>query len=160
MSKQTPISIDPNSPTFDDLDAAANAFAATFPNAGSETAGMLYKDATGKYRYSTTIPGTDEHFQLTAAVPKGAILAAILHSHPGKDALGQVFSPNDLQTADQLRLPSYVRFLDANELRVYRPGVTKTERMQMPDSRFMQTVARGDPVTLAKIQIAQQLGAQ
>jgi hypothetical protein len=173
MPKQSPINIDPNSPLFGSLDEAANAFGATFPNADVETAGMLYKDADGKYRYSTTIPGTDEHFELRALVPKGASLGAIVHSHPGKDQYGQVFSPDDLKTADLLKLPSYVRFLQANQMRVYRPGITPTEKMQLQDSRFGATVARGDALTLppppptlvetpdpvvqAKMQIAQQL---
>lgn len=157
MPKPAPLTIDPNSPHYDSLDDAATAFAATFPNKGDETAGMLYKDVDGKYRYSTAMPGTDEHFQLTAAVPKGASLGAIVHSHPGADQLGQVFSPNDLKTADQLKLPSYVRFLQADALRVYRPGVTKTERMMMPESKFTQVVARGDPVATLKAQIAEQL---
>lgn len=158
-----PITIDPNSPPFISIDEVANALAATFPNKGSETAGMIYKDADGKYRYSTTVPG-GENFNLQAAVPKGSSLAAIVHSHPGKDALGQVFSPSDLDTANQLKLPSYVRFMDANDTRVYRPGVTKTQTMKMSSAdRYGKTVARGDALTLppqvdpVKAQIAQLL---
>lgn len=157
MPKPDPIGIDPQSPQFDDVDAAARAFAATFPNNGNETAGMLYKAADGKFRYSTTIPGTDDNFVLRALVPKESSLAGIVHSHPGKDALGQYFSANDLATADQLKLPSYVRFLDGDQVRVYRPGVTKTEHVPMSGSRFEQTVARGDELAPIKAQIAQLL---
>lgn len=158
MPKPIPkISIDPNSPAFENMDEAARAFAATFPNDGSETAGMLYKDTDGQFRYSTSIPGTDEHFKFGALVPKGVSLGAIVHSHPGKDQLGQVFSPDDLDMANQMKLPSYIRFLNADDLRVYRPGVTKTEKMPMEGTRFGVTVARGDALQLAKAQIAEQL---
>lgn len=160
MPKPDPINIDPNSPSFDDLDAAAQALAALFPNEGNETAGMLYKGADSKFRYSTTVPGAQDDFVLRALVPRDSSLAAIVHSHPGKDTQYQYFSPNDIKTAEQLKLPSYVRFLDANDVRVYRPGVTKTQSMPLAGSRFDQTVARGDPLTLAKIQIAQQLAPE
>lgn len=156
MPKPAPINIDPNSPPYDNLDDAANALAALFPNEGSETAGMLYKAADGKFRYSTTIPGKDDNFALRALVPQGASLAAIAHSHPGKDTQYQYFSPADLKTADQLKLPSYIRFLAGNDTRVYRPGVTKTESMPLAGSRFDQTVARGDPLPV-KQQIAEML---
>lgn len=169
------ILIDPKSPKYDSLDEAAQAFAALFPNGASETAGMLFKDADGKYVYSTTTPGSADHFELRAAFPQGVSLGAIVHSHPGKDSYGQVFSPDDLKMADQLKLPSYVRFLDANDTRVYRPGVTPTEKMQLAGTLFGAKVAKGDalvlppapptmveppptdPATLAKLQIAQQL---
>lgn len=157
MPKPSPISIDPKSPAYDNLDEAANAFAATFPNVANETAGMIYKDTDGKFKYSTTTPGLADHFTLSALVPKGASLAAIAHSHPEKDQLGQYFSADDLKTADQLKLPSYVRFLDANDTRVYRPGVTKTERIQMVGNKFGQLVAKGDPLAIAKAQIAELL---
>lgn len=149
----TRIGVDPQSPAFDDLDAAATALGARFPASGAESAGMLYKGADGKFRYSTTVPGTDDHFELRAIVPRDSSLAGIVHSHPGKDAAGQVFSPDDLATAAQLKLPSYVRFLDANAMRVYRPGVTPTQNM--PNGRFSRTVSRGDEL---RAQIAQQLG--
>lgn len=162
MSKPNPLTIDPQSPAFNSLDEAAKALGATFPNANSETAGMIYKDVDGKFKYSTTMPGTDEHFSLRAAIPKGASLGAIVHSHPGKDALGQTFSGDDIKTADQLKLPSYVRFLGTDDTRVYRPGVTKTEHMSMPGNLLGQIIARGDPLVLpppipVREQIAQLL---
>lgn len=148
MARDSAIGVDPKSPAFDSVDEAANALAASFPSKGSETAGMVYKSSDGKFRFSTTIPGSDDHFALRAAVPKGASLAAIVHSHPGKDARGQVFSGDDLKTADQLKLPSYVRFLDGNSVRAYRPGVTKTESMAGVGSVFGQHVAKGDALNL------------
>lgn len=147
MAKSDAIGVDPKSPAYDSVDEASRALAATFPDREHETAGMVYKSADGKYRFSTTISGSGDHFALQAAVPAGASLAAIVHSHPGNDALGQRFSQDDIETANKLKLPSYVRFLDRNSVRAYRPGITKTQDMPMSGSKFSQRVSRGDPLS-------------
>lgn len=168
-----PITVDPKSAKYSSLDEAAKACSALFPNDAGETAGVVFKNPDGQYLCSTTVPGTADNFELRVAVPRGVSLGAIMHSHPGKDAYGQVFSPDDIKTADQLKLPSYVRFLDANDTRVYRPGITQTEKMQLVGNKFGAKVARGDalvlppapptlvdqpdPTLLAKLQIAKQL---
>lgn len=159
------ITIDPKSEKYISLDGAAKACAALFPNGAGETAGVVFKDPAGQFLCSTTVPGSADHFEFRVGVPRGVSLGAILHSHPGKDAYGQVFSPDDIKMANQLKLPSYVRFMDANDTRVYRPGVTATEKMPLAGNKFGAIVARGDPLTLpapdpataARLQIAQQL---
>jgi hypothetical protein len=149
----TRITLDPTSPGFDTADAAAHALASSFggDSGGLETAGVIYQCPDGKFRYSTSIGGRDDSFELAAQIPKGYTLAAIVHTHPGKDAQGQVFSPNDLKVAQSLKLPSYVRFLNDNSLRRYVAGQTPTQSMNINGARFGSKVARGDPVDLSAL---------
>lgn len=151
MSTKAPaIQVDPNSPVFDSADEAANAFAATFGSSKkiNEKAGVLFKSSDGKYRYSTAIEGTNDQFALRAQVPDGMAFGGIVHSHPGTDARGAVFSPDDVSAADKLKVPSYIRFSGDNGVRKYVPGQTKTSQMSDPTSRMPLTVARGDSLTL------------
>ena len=155
---QQPITLDPNSPAFDSIDEAANAFAASMPpTKGLENAGVLYKGPDNKYRYSTTMPGAQDHFALKAQVPKGSSFAGILHTHPGTDAMGQVFSPDVLGMSTQLKVPSYIRFQDGG-VRKFVPGTTPTSQMPNPSSRVPYTVAKGDPLTLPPPPVASNNG--
>lgn len=142
----TQVTLDPTSPLFDSTDLAASALADKFggDKQALETAGVILHGPDGKYRYSTSVGGRDDSFQLAAQIPKGHTLAAIVHTHPGADAAGQVFSPNDLKMAQQLKLPSYVRFLNDGSTRMYQPGKTATQNM--PSGRFSIKVAKGDPL--------------
>lgn len=143
----TQVTLDPASPSFDSTDLAASALADKFggdTKAALETAGVILHGPDGKYRYSTSVGGRDDSFQLAAQIPKGHTLAAIVHTHPGKDVAGQVFSPNDLKMAEQLKLPSYVRFLNDGSTRMYQPGKTATQ--SMASGRFRIKVAKGDPL--------------
>lgn len=147
----SPLILDGSSPAFASADEAANAFAATLGPKGqaTERAGVLLKDTDGRYRYSTTTEGTNDSFQLRAAIPKGYSFAGIMHAHPGQDERGQVFSPDDINAANNLKVPSYIRFLDSGEVRKYVPGLTKTQQMADPTSRMPLNVARGDSLTLS-----------
>lgn len=142
------ITPDPDSPEFDSQDAAAHALADKFgSHDNAETAGVLFKTPKGKYVYSTTMPGTGDHFELRAAMPKGHSLAGIVHSHPSDEPSSQVFSPDDLHIADSLKVPSYVRFLHDSSTRVYTPGKTQLQSMTMPgQAKFPVKVAKGDDV--------------
>lgn len=138
---------DPTSPEYDTTDAAAHALANLFAQGGNnETAGLLYKTPSGKFVYSTSLPGTADHFELHAGVPKGHSIAGIVHTHPTDDPASQVFSQNDIDVAGQLKVPSYVRFLHDNSTRKYTPGVTKAERTAVSGSIAGQKTARGDDV--------------
>jgi hypothetical protein len=143
------ITLDPTSQPYETADQAATALADNFKSKktpGLETAGFVLKDVDGKFRYSTYVGGTDDHFEFAAQLPRGYSLAAIVHAHPGKDAAGQVFSPDDLEMADKLKIPSYVRFLNDGSTRSYTPG--KTAMQNMPSGRFVRKVARGDDLAL------------
>lgn len=142
------VTLDPTSPPYDSADLAATALADKFggdKKSQLETAGVIFQGPDGKYRYSSSIGGRDDSFQLAAQIPKDHTLAALVHTHPGADAAGQVFSPNDLKMAQQLKLPSYVRFLNDGSTRMYQPGKTATQNM--PKGRFSVKVAKGDLLT-------------
>lgn len=150
MAAPTKITLDPESPAFDTPDQAASALADKFKSdkdAVLEKAGVLFKGPDGKFRYSTSIQGQDDRFALAAQVPQGHQMAGIVHSHPGKDREGQVFSPNDVGTAEQLKVPSFVRFLNDGSTRKYTPGKTKTQKMSLAGNPYAGVkVAQGDPL--------------
>lgn len=150
MPKQVAsVSQDPQSPEFDTADLAAKSLEpqlSVSANKGVEFAGVLFQNARGKYQYSTLIPGDHDNFKLSAQVPKGSKIAAIVHSHPGEDDVGQVFSPNDIQIANQLKVPSYVHFLKSGSTRKYVPGKTATRFLNSSSRLDRPRVADGDPL--------------
>lgn len=112
-----------------------------------EHAGVILKDPSGKY-YATdpTVSAIHDQFALKVQLQKGWSIAGVYHTHPGADQLGQYFSPNDLNVANQLKVPSYIRFLKDDSIRSYTPGQTSTRRIDYPGSPFGLHVAKGDPV--------------
>lgn len=137
---------DPTMQPVGSLDAAAYAFKNQIdPKNHTEQAGVFYGTPAG---YQPSIPVTQrehDHFALRAAIPKGDTLGAIFHNHPGDDDRAGFFSPDDIQTATQLKVPSYIMFQDGS-LRKFVPGTTKTHNMRFPGDRFDTRVADGDPV--------------
>jgi proteasome lid subunit RPN8/RPN11 len=136
--------LDPTSGAYDNLDSAAEEF---YKNLGehdpkTENAGVLYVDSSGKYRMSIPTVQHDEGFKLRIPATPEEKLAGIFHTHPGTDQTAQWFSPNDIDVAGQLKVPSYVYFENNHEMRKYVPGVTKTEMHNIDYKR--QTVSRGD----------------
>ena len=146
MPRPTKITVDPSSPKFDTIDQAAKAlsekFGATSRNI-NEQAGVLFKSPDGKFQYSTGIGGSDDNFALAAQIPDQFSLAGIVHTHPGQTSDSQVFSPHDLDVANQLKLPSYVRFLKDGSTRKYIPGTTATQQFRQSGS-MPTKVAHGD----------------
>jgi Domain of unknown function (DUF4329) len=144
------VTIDDKSPSFDTADQAANALSATLDDGSHkiERAGMLYAGSDGKYKYSTTITGSHDNFALAATIPPGYKLAGIVHAHPGKDEDGQMFSPDDVQVANRLNLPSYVRFLNSGDTRKYVPGKTETKDFYPRGASYPSKAAVGDPLEL------------
>lgn len=146
------VTLDPDSPEFDDPASAADAVSRDFGKLKDvEQAAVVIKKPNGKYGYSTVAPQTThDSFALRAGLPKDHSIAGVVHSHPGADALGQVFSPQDLNVADKLGVPSYIRFINDNSIRQYQPGQTKTQNTPTPGDRFgMGTKsAVGDPLPL------------
>lgn len=138
--------LDPTSPFFDSLDEAANAAFGRLPPGSVEQAGVLYKNTAGKFGYSIPTSQKDESFKLRAVNTPEQTLAGIFHTHPGTDSLGQVFSPNDIQIAQQLTMPSYVQFMKDGSIRSFTPGKTRTSDMMVSGTR--ERVAKGDPLVL------------
>lgn len=114
-------------------DAARAALAAAIPlSTKFEHGGALYSlDSC----YGFTAPQTSgkrTSVELRVALPKGAHLAGIYHTHPGKKADAHTFSADDVATQRRLNVPSYIgvviddslRVLDANTF----AGISRAER--------------------------------
>lgn len=146
MPKQAPaVTLDPNSPIFQTPDGAADAVSKNF--VGNEQSAIVIKRPDGTYGYSTVTPQQQETaFALRALLAKGHSMAAIVHNHPGGDDAGQVFSPDDINTAKQFNVPSFIRFNKDSSIRRYTPGQTKTKNMPMSGQAFGYNVAAGDPI--------------
>ncbi len=150
MPKSIPISVvDPASGTYPNVDAAVAAAVKAFADGRDkdtgEKAAVVVKMPDGSFAYSSPV-SQEQHdaFALRAQLTNGQSLAAIVHTHPGEDDLGQVFSPRDLDVARQLNVPSYVQFRKDGALRRYTPGKTQTTMMKTYGGA--QRVATGDPV--------------
>jgi hypothetical protein len=147
MPKQFPIvSPSPQSLKLDTLDLAANEVSKDFkkqPNI--EQSAALFKGPDGKYTYSQAVTN-DEHdnFGMRVQIPQGSTLAGIIHSHPGNDELAHYFSPNDISVANQLKVPSYIRFAKDDSIRRYTPGQTSTTYIR----GLGDHVSTGDKVNL------------
>lgn len=152
MPAQGPIvTPDTNSPAHGSPDEAADAVSKSFGGTPTgEQAAVIFQRPDGSHVYSTIAPQTDhDSFALRAQMPKGYKLSGIVHAHPGQDDQGQVFSPNDLNVANQLKVPSYIRFLKDNSIRKYTPGKTATQDYRMDGQvKSLKTwqVAKGDPL--------------
>jgi hypothetical protein len=134
------------SPTFDSLDQAAHEASRDFGKQPKvEQSVALFAHPDGKYTYSASVTNADhDNFGMRVQLPKGTTLAGIVHSHPGTDDLGQYFSANDINVANQLKVPSYIRFLRDDSIRRYTPGQTSTTNLR----GYGTHVAVGDPLTL------------
>lgn len=150
MPKQFPI-VTPHeqSPLFDNLDQAAHEVCAGFDKKSKvEQSAALFKRADGKYAYSAPVTNEDhDNFGMRVQLPKGVMLAGVVHSHLGTDELGQYFSPNDISIAHQLNVPSYICFARDNSVRRYTPGQTSTFNLR----GYGTHVSKGDPLNLPDI---------
>lgn len=153
MADDIPVAgLDPESTWDSDLDVSANsALRSLKPESlGLESAGVIYKGPDGKYARSVaTTQKLRDGFALKTQTQKGDSLAGIWHVHPGDDAEGQVFSPNDIAMAKQLNVPSYVLFQKDGSIRKYVPG--KTSIYDQPGADRMARnakISKGDPVVI------------
>ena len=156
MSQAPPplVTIDPNAQTFGSPDEAADAVSKNFVDPDNRDKGeqiaVIVKRPDGKFVASTAAaPANHDNSALRIGLPKGHTLAAIVHSHPGNDDLGQTFSNSDISTANQLKVPSFIRFAKDGSIRKYTPG--KTNKFQYtgstPSGGTEQLyAAHGDPI--------------
>lgn len=149
MPDEIPLAqLDPESSWDPDMEASATAALRALQPSVTEHAGLIYQNPQGQYARSiATTQGARDGFALRAQLNANQKLAAIWHVHPGDDDNGQIFSPNDVATAEKLKVPSYVLFQKDNSIRKYTPGKTKTYDLPSAD-KFTRnfTVSRGDPV--------------
>lgn len=140
-----PAILDPQTEWDDELDSSAGkALSGITGPAQTEQAGVLFQRPDGKYGRSTTIASTQhDHFKLRAQVPQGHKIAGIFHTHLGSDRNAQFFSPDDIEMANQLKVPSYIRFADGS-VRKYVPGKT------IIGTNWYTDPPKGDAVAAAK----------
>lgn len=88
-----------------------------------ERAGAVIQNAAGEYRATDPIKGIDDSFGIRVRMSKGEHIVAIYHTHPGctyADTSAR-FSPQDVDTAARLNVPSYIGVLADKTIRVYDP---------------------------------------
>lgn len=140
--------LDPQTEWDSDLDSSAGkALSGIAGPAKTEQAGVLFQRPDGQYGRSTTIASTQhDHFKLSAQVPQGHKIAGIFHTHLGSDRNAQFFSPDDIEMANQLKVPSYIRFADGS-VRKYVPGKT------IIGTNWYTNPPRGDAVTTGPTEV-------
>lgn len=89
--------------------------------------GILYNKEQNVYAPTEPV-GQDggSHFQATLSVPKGWSLHSTYHTHPAGH-LSTQFSDNDIDTATQLKAPSYVLAREDDKVRMFDPSSSKVK---------------------------------
>lgn len=155
--------LDPTSPWMVDMDTAVSeALKRIEASQNAEHAGVIYQNPDGQYAYSIPLAmRLRDEFSLNVQPTKDRKLVAIWHRHPNdsKQDDSLLFSPDDLNVADKLNLPSYIHFLGDNTLRSYTPKKTKTFSKRMPGTMMPVRVSRGDDVVLVPPQLFAQESA-
>lgn len=144
-AKAETVTVDAQSPIYQTAVEAAKVVSVGFSDTQAEMAAVIVETATGGFVYSTITVQQHDSFSLKLAFPREDRLVAIVHSHPGTDALAAVFSPQDLNVADSLQVTSCIRFVATKEFRCYFPGRTATHRISAYD-KFGVKTSTGDAV--------------
>lgn len=124
LKEKVPLAVlDPTCQWTDSKDQAA---VKALSNAGSpsdmtETGGALFQNAQGQYCYSIPVSGKAEHYQLRAQSTPEQKLVGIYHTHPGRGSDAEVFSPDDVNIANQLKMQSYIKALQSGAVKRYDP---------------------------------------
>lgn len=125
----------------------------------AEQAGAIFQNPQGLYGYSRPITMQDrDNFAFDVKSGAEQKLAAFWHTHPS-DMRGDdsgFFSPNDLDVANKLDIPSYIKFLADGSLRRYTPKKTRTLTRRVAGSMASIRVSRGDEVVLIPPQLFAQ----
>jgi hypothetical protein len=112
-----------------------------------ETGGAIFQNAQGEYCYSIPVGANSaNHFQLRAQSTPAQKVVGIYHTHPDVGSEGGSFSPDDVNVANQLKLPSYIRALKDGTVKRYEPGVTKTQSVGTFGSKSAGTLVP-QPIT-------------
>lgn len=136
MPKPPPVAkLDPTCVWSPDMDRQAMTVFAQLPASQREQAFAIYKrngpQGLAEYCYSVAVQGKGENFEF-ATDPAAGRLAGLGHTHPdNKDHPDAgTFSPNDVQTAKQLKLPSYIADVASGDVKRFDPNSSKTDRGQ------------------------------
>lgn len=95
-----------------------------------EHAGVIMSEADGSYFASPAVTGKDDTFTLHIKIYAGQHVAAIYHTHPGctHSDESKFFSPQDIDMANALHVPSYIAVLTNGQVLRYTPGSDHRER--------------------------------
>lgn len=90
----------------------------------NEVGGVLYKNEAGEYCYSAPLTSrSNQNIQYKVRVPKGLSVAGMYHTHPDTiPEKGGMFSPEDVEMADALKVPSYILSQRSGDINRYAPG--------------------------------------
>jgi proteasome lid subunit RPN8/RPN11 len=121
---------------YDTIEAAAVQALDAITEHAYEVGGVILKDQDGKY-YPTPPKGDKDTdgFEIKVYYPKGHKIVAIYHTHPDQgvgEIDGELFSPVDVEIADTMQVPSYIKALRSGTVRKYEPGVHRTRRYKAP----------------------------
>ena len=145
--KPLPVSqVGPDAQWFDSAEAAAHA-ATQNSDPKIEKAGFIVSRPDGKFAFST--PATqDNHdnFAFRAQIQQGHKLAGLYHNHPGNDSDADSFSPRDVNVANKLKVPSFIRVNSTNTVRRYTPGKSPTFTAQVRAGDDGATASMGEVV--------------
>lgn len=114
--------------TYPTADAAAVAALRGIDNKREERGGgILYNKEQNVYAPTEAVGQSgDSHFQAVLSVPKGWQLHSTYHTHPAGQ-LSTQFSDNDIDTAKQLKAPSYVLAREDDKVRMFDPTSSKVQ---------------------------------
>jgi hypothetical protein len=118
--------LDPTCTWQPNMDEAANAGLNNAQKASDryEEGGVIYQNKDGQYCYSIPVSTKDtNHFSFSAHNTPDQQIAGIYHTHPGSD--GGVFSADDVNMANQLKVPSYIKALRANVVKRLDPAAVQ-----------------------------------
>lgn len=89
-----------------------------------EQAGVILAEPDGSFRATAPVTGDESHFTLRVLIRSDEHVAAIYHTHPlcGETKTDAFFSPNDVEVADTLKVPSFIWVAYDASLREYMPG--------------------------------------
>lgn len=143
-------------------EAAAEALRAAAANdiSRNEWGGLIFSNDQGFF-YSDPTMSEKGVLQLRVGVPQGAKPAGIYHTHPRR-AHNEGFSPEDIQMAKALGVPSYIHEFRTGGQRAYTPGQTKVRRSgtNMGDALIAPVTIFPEDVPKLKALEKQQLMAE
>lgn len=132
--------------TYPTQDAAASAALRGISEQKFERGGgILYNKDQNAYAATAPVGQSDgTHFAAAVGVPQGWTLQSTYHTHPSGQRSTQ-FSDDDINTAQQLKVPSYILARDDNKVRMFDPASSKIQRDSGGD-RFANRFSSGSVV--------------
>lgn len=123
MPKPLPSALGDGYVTYPSADQAAMAALRSIQEKHVETGGaVLFNPQAGHYAYTQPVGKNDTgHFSAAVQVPPGWQMAALFHTHP-VGARSTEFSPDDIDMARQLKVPSYILPLYDGKVRSFDPA--------------------------------------